>query len=471
MLVVALPLPAVALPGSEPSPPKSAQSAIAPASTACIGRIAGATRYDTAVEISRSRFTSADTVVVSTGADWPDALSGAPLAAANDAPLLLVLPALLPDVVANEIGRLGAERVIILGGTGAVNTTVQTALQNLSGVTTVERVAGTDRYGTAAAIATELQQFPGTSTDAFVATGANFPDALGASAIAASRGMPILLTLPGLLPPVTSAAISNTSVSTAYVLGGTGAVSANVENALRAQLGQNSVQRWWGPDRYATCVEVVKNAKSAWSSDVSLGVIGLSSGAVFPDALAAGAALGREGRAQLLTTPNTLAAPTAAYMQTLAGSTTTVWIYGGTGAVSETVAQQAGAIICEAAGGGGGTDPGDGAPMIEVFGVVQGCPEGTPICIVEENKPVTVNAIVEDAFFDGSPVEGATVTFTWKFPTGDVQTQDVTDATGVASSTQNAGPASWDEVLVQIRAEYEGDVSVDDVKFDPCTPG
>jgi putative cell wall-binding protein len=352
-----------------------------------------------------------------------------------------------------------------------VNSTVQTALQNLSGVTTVERVAGADRYGTAAAIAAELQKFPETSTDAFLATGANFPDALGASAIAASRGMPILLTLPGQLPPVTSAAISNTSVSTAYVLGGTGAVSANVENALRAQLGQNSVQRWWGPDRYATCVEVVKNAKSAWSADVSLQIVGLSSGAVFPDALAAGAALGREGRAQLLTTPDTLAAPTAAYMQTLAGTTTTVWIFGGTGAVSDTVAQQAGDIICGSAGGGGGTDPGDGVPMIEVFANVVGCTPGG-YCIVTENQPVTINAIVLDAYFDGSEVEGASVTFTWYFPSGTVVTPDViTDATGLASDTQNAGPAEWDEVIVNVRAEHEGDVSVADVKFDPCTPG
>lgn len=83
-------------------------------------RIAGETRYGTAVQVSQAAFPDgATTVYLATGEAFADALSGAMLA--GDAPLLLV-PSCgdLPQVVAAEIARLGPSEVVALGGVNAV---------------------------------------------------------------------------------------------------------------------------------------------------------------------------------------------------------------------------------------------------------------------------------------------------------------------------------------------------------------
>lgn len=84
------------------------------------GRIAGETRYGTAVQVSQMAFPDgADTVFIATGEAFADALSGAMLA--GDSPILLV-PSCgdLPAVVAAELDRLGPSEITALGGVNAV---------------------------------------------------------------------------------------------------------------------------------------------------------------------------------------------------------------------------------------------------------------------------------------------------------------------------------------------------------------
>jgi hypothetical protein len=92
------------------------------------------------------------TVIIATGLNFPDALSGGLLSSAYGAPLLLVEKDSVPSSVAAEITRMKATRAIVLGGEAAVGSKVVTALRGL-GVTTVERVKGSNRYDTSAAIA------------------------------------------------------------------------------------------------------------------------------------------------------------------------------------------------------------------------------------------------------------------------------------------------------------------------------
>jgi len=66
----------------------------------------------------------------------------------------------------------------------------------------VTRVAGADRYATAAAVSRSSQ--PVGVPVAYIATGTGFPDALGAGPAAARQGGPLLLTAPGSLPKATT---------------------------------------------------------------------------------------------------------------------------------------------------------------------------------------------------------------------------------------------------------------------------
>ena len=89
--------------------------------------IAGATRYETAIEASMEAFPNgltADsdgrkTVIVATGENWPDALGGAALAGAYDGPILLTPAAGLPQSVMDEIARLGKNLTPLGGEMGA----------------------------------------------------------------------------------------------------------------------------------------------------------------------------------------------------------------------------------------------------------------------------------------------------------------------------------------------------------------
>lgn len=95
------------------------------------------------------------------------------------------------------------------------------------------RVAGLDRYETSAA--TSQLGFPGGAKTVVLATGEDWPDALGGSSLAGAVEGPLLLTRRTAVPDVVLAEIDRLGATKAYILGGTGAVSAEVEDALKAR--------------------------------------------------------------------------------------------------------------------------------------------------------------------------------------------------------------------------------------------
>jgi peptidoglycan-N-acetylglucosamine deacetylase len=127
---------------------------------------------------------------VATGVNFPDALAGGAAAAVAQAPVLLVGTDHVPDLVAAELRRLKPREVRVLGGAAAVSDAVLAELGGLTG-TTPRRLAGPDRYATAAAVVQDA--FPGTVDTVYVATGVNFPDALAGGAAAAVAQAPVLL--------------------------------------------------------------------------------------------------------------------------------------------------------------------------------------------------------------------------------------------------------------------------------------
>ncbi|KIL43014.1 cell wall-binding repeat-containing protein [Jeotgalibacillus campisalis] len=211
-----------------------------------VERISGKNRYETAVELSQTEWDSADTVILARGDNYADALAGVPLTSMHDGPLLLSRTAALPSSTLDEIKRLGAKKVVVLGGEGAVSADVVKTLKN-QGIT-VERISGKDRYETAAKIAEKF----GKSSNAVVVNGQNFPDALSAASYAAQQKMPILLTKSSSLPKATKDALAKLEANRTFVVGGSGVVSNEV-------MGQvPNAHRISGKDRYATSLEVAK---------------------------------------------------------------------------------------------------------------------------------------------------------------------------------------------------------------------
>ncbi|HET6793927.1 MAG TPA: cell wall-binding repeat-containing protein [Acidimicrobiales bacterium] len=214
-----------------------------------------------------------------------------------------------------------------------------TPSQAVQGVT-AGRLAGADRYATAAAVAE--QTFPQGAADAIVVSGAGFADALSASYLAGRLAAPVLLTDPSQLPSATSAALGKLGVGTVDVVGGTAAVSDNVVSSLEA--AGYRVARLSGPDRYGTAATVAQVYPS--STVGSLGQKGataiVASGLVAADALAGSPISYAQAFPTLLTDPSTLPAATRSALSNL--GIQQVLLLGGSSAVSAAVAGQLAAM-------------------------------------------------------------------------------------------------------------------------------
>lgn len=237
-------------------------------------RISGDDRTSTAAAVSEATFRQGVQVAyVATASGFPDALGAGPAAARDGGPILLTSPTSLSEPTRTELERLRPGRIVVLGGPAAVADEVVAELGSLT-EGTVRRLAGANRYATSAAISATFEE----ADTVYLATGANFPDALAGAALAAQGPSPVLLTTPDQLPPEVEAELARLSPDTVVVLGGPTAVSDAVVG--QATLLAGAVERIFGPDRYAT------SAAIAEAFPAPTDVVHIATGVNFPDALA-----------------------------------------------------------------------------------------------------------------------------------------------------------------------------------------
>jgi len=153
-------------------------------------------------------------------------------------------------------------------------------------ITPMMPFAGADRYQTA--IVASQETFIGGSDTVVIATGENWPDALGGSALAGVMYGPILLSPKDAVPAEVLAEIERLNPSSAYVLGGEGALSDDVLAELTGLLGVSNVTRLGGANRYETA-EIIADevigylGEWGWTVDTAF----VATGRNYPDALAA----------------------------------------------------------------------------------------------------------------------------------------------------------------------------------------
>lgn len=314
-------------------------------------RYAGANRYDTAVCASLSTWASAGdpdvkpeflagAVVLARGDAFPDALAGGPFATHVNAPLLLTSPtALLPTVQA-EIQRVlpTGGTVYLLGGTGSLSAGVEAKLTSLGYAPT--RLAGANRFETAIRIA---EAMPATS-DFFITTGMDFPDALAAGSTAAylNRGTGtsvLLFTNNTAMPAVTR----DFAVARRAQFGRWNLVTAGgaADRAAVTAFGATSLaERFVGRNRFETATLLARKYYVEGGSLVGAGAA-IANGMDFPDALAATSTLAIYGEPLLLAQTGALSAETRQFLDDHAGTTATtpavLDLFGGTGVLSDAV--------------------------------------------------------------------------------------------------------------------------------------
>ena len=242
----------------------------------------GTDRYDTAIKISQAMFAGAlpadSGLVLAPGDTFPEALCGAPLAAALGGPVLLTPRSGLPTNVANEIDRLDPDQVILINLSASIQDAVADRLEPGA---VASLITGSDAYDTSYKLAAALDSVvPGglEAATAIITRGNLYPDAIGVSPLACRKKWPILLTnaAAGALHAKAARALDELGITKALKVG----------TYVTLPVGVDGVANLSGADRYITNSNVAQ-----WGKDnASLLFIhtGVATGENFPDALAAG---------------------------------------------------------------------------------------------------------------------------------------------------------------------------------------
>lgn len=297
-------------------------------------RVSGTDRWGTSEAVSRSWPAGLPLVYVASGLDFPDALSAAARSGVQDVPVLLTDTDSLPIKTRQALERLRPGRIVVIGGSGAVEGSVLSALRPYASTGTVQRVSGGDRYTTAAAVAAS---YPAGVRRVYLASGADYPDALSGAALAAHQGAPLLLTKPTALPLSTRQQLDRLNPTEVVVLGGTTAVDTATARAAGAYSGGGGFTRLAGGNRYETAERVSGQYPAGTSSAV------LASGAAYPDALVGAALGGRRGAPLLLTESDGIPRATDRALSRL--SLSRAFAVGGTSVIPERVLNLLGAYL------------------------------------------------------------------------------------------------------------------------------
>lgn len=278
-------------------------------------RISGKDRFEVAVNVSKSGWTTSKSVIITNHLAFADALSASPLAYKKGAPILLTQNNSLNLSTKSEISRLKSTEAIIIGGTGSVSLQVENELRAIG--LQVTRIGGNNRFE----VAYNISKLLSNKGKAVIAYGMNFPDALAVAPYAARNEYPILLANKNELPVHTQAALEEKNVTSSFVIGGEGSLSSEVYNKLP------SPTRIGGANRFEVAENIVRTLNLSTNSTY------IASGLDFADALTGSVLAAKKNAPLLLTTPTKLPNETKSIIQDR--NINTISILGGPASVNQ----------------------------------------------------------------------------------------------------------------------------------------
>lgn len=340
-----------------------------------IFRAAGRDRIDTAIQLMcHATDHEWDGVIIARADDFADALTSGPLADVTNYALLVsnsgAIDGRVVQAIRNDCNRnvrtqnpdfpTSIDNVVLIGGTGVWSEGVRAGLQGATGVP-VHRVAGIDRYDTAVAIARAVALYTCLGDDfawwvdtpeglppsfhtckwninSYVATGADFPDALAAGAAAAANDGIVLLTndkemdrrgkteafLDGQLAWMPTWSGNHIEIHS---------VGGQADAALRGADIRVDFKHV-GKNRYATAVELADTYAQDEQSYT------LVSGENYPDGVVGGAFAANHDGPLLLTRDAFLSPETKEFLRMRSDLHARVMVVGGIGSVSRDVSAQ-----------------------------------------------------------------------------------------------------------------------------------
>ena len=293
-------------------------------------RLYGSTALDTMREISKTGWSTSDVAVVATMSGFWDALAASSLAGAYQAPILLTDGKSLSLQTSEELDRLKATTVFIVGGPKAVSDKVKGQL-TAKGLT-VTRLSGPTAVETATEVADYVKTLGKTGKRCIIATIDSYHDALAIAPYAYAYGAPIFLTNPGgkSLSSGVLSTIKSGGYTQATIVGGTAAVSSGVEGQLN-KAGVTSVNRLGGAQAYETACLIAKWEKN---QGMKADKMGIACGTGYWDALA-GAALCGKNKSVILLADNSNYRSAVVTINGWRSQMSTGYVFGGSSAVQD----------------------------------------------------------------------------------------------------------------------------------------
>ena len=304
---------------TEPTDPSEPDDDIVPPVNPNVIRIAGTNRFETAFKVADQMkenlgLEKFDAIIVASGTNFPDALSGSYLAAVKRAPILLSFNEAYNDQAKNYIREnLAADGTVYL--LGSMDVVPETFEEDLEGFN-VKRLAGPNRFDTNLEI---LKEVGVEGKEILVCSGLGFADSLSASA----TELPILLVWNNLFENQKAFLEEYASGGKFCIIGGETAVSKQIERQI-GQYGQT--RRVGGANRFMTSVMIAETFFDAPASAV------LAYAWNYPDGLCGGA-LASTMDAPLILTMTKYENAAAGYIQSEGIDKGAV--LGGTGLISE----------------------------------------------------------------------------------------------------------------------------------------
>lgn len=221
-------------------------------------RFYGQDRFQTSTSIASALLEGqiVQNIVLASAHNFPDALSASTLAFQLKAPIILVSPGFKDSIASYNFVKdhlAAGGTVTIVGGSGIIPHSSEQWLINMG--FHVNRLGGKDRFATNALIVNQLNVPLGTPV--IIASATDFPDALGISSLAASKGWPILLSNPSNLPQSVENFLSSDQPTEVYVVGGEGVIHNGLYNQIRTLSPHSQILRMGGADRFETLASIL----------------------------------------------------------------------------------------------------------------------------------------------------------------------------------------------------------------------
>lgn len=252
-----------------------------------IKRIYGENRYKTSVNISNN-FKNSDlkNVIVSSGKNFPDALSGSVLSNKLNAPIVLVGDTLEDskdciEYINSNLNKNGT--IYLLGGQGSINKSFEDHMKK-KGFTNIVRLGGNDRFETNMSIINFMDVKK--DTPIIIVNAFGFADALSVSSVASIKGYPIIITSDSKLSSQAKDLLKKIQPKDIYIIGGQGSIKNSVRDEVKSilsYLNENNIKRLEGNDRYETSLNICKYFNLDTDSTI------ITNGSNFPDALSGSA--------------------------------------------------------------------------------------------------------------------------------------------------------------------------------------